>query len=51
METLNWTRRIKVTRTYELNDVPETEVELQIEILNQDGAIEETPKPQKNGMY
>jgi len=38
-------------RTYEIKDVPESEVEEQVNILKQDGATEVTSQQQENGMY
>lgn len=40
-----------MSRRYEIKNVPENELEAQIKILKQDGAIEVTSKRQSNGKY
>jgi len=40
-----------VSRRYEIKDVPERELESQMQILKQDGATEVTSKIQENGKY
>jgi hypothetical protein len=40
-----------MARTYEIKDVPESNLKAEMELLKQDGATEVTSKKQDNGMY